>query len=83
MARSNGICECKSRKWNLKKLIEDDWNLDNLVTFEEVIKENYNDTLIQDIWKLEQIVDNNCKSLTIAPSEGFWPLGLFRDKHSK
>ncbi len=34
-------------------------------------------------WKLEQIVDNNYKSLTIAPSEDFWPLGLFRDKHSK
>jgi hypothetical protein len=49
LARSNGICECKSTKRNLKKLIEDDWNLDNLITFEEVIKENYNNTLIQDI----------------------------------
>jgi hypothetical protein len=45
--------------------------LGNLDTFEEVIKENYSDTLIQDILKLEQIVDNNCKSLTIAPREGF------------
>jgi hypothetical protein len=66
-----------------KKKIEDDLNLDNLNTFEEVIKENYNDTLILDILKPEQIVDNNCKSLTIALGEGFQPLRLFHDKHSK
>jgi hypothetical protein len=45
--------------------------LDNLDTFKEVIKENYNDRLIQNILKPKQIVDNNCKSLTIALSEGF------------
>ncbi len=57
--------------------------MDNLDTFEEVIKESYNDKLIQNILELKQIVDNNYKSLTIAPSEGFRPLGLFCDKHSK
>jgi hypothetical protein len=28
-------------------------------------------------------VDDNSKSLSLAPREGFWPLGIFCDKHSK
>jgi hypothetical protein len=39
--------------------------------------------LIQDILKHEQIIDGNCKSLTIACGKGFQPLGLFSDKHFK
>jgi len=32
---------------------------------------------------LEKIVDDDPKTLTIAPREGFWPLGLFHDPYSE
>jgi hypothetical protein len=49
----------------------------------KIIEKNYSDALIQDILKLEQIIDGNCKSLMIAHGKGFQLLGLFRDKHFK
>jgi hypothetical protein len=39
--------------------------------------------LVQNILSLEHVIDNNDKSLIIAHGEGFQPLGLFRDAHSK
>jgi hypothetical protein len=66
-----------------KKEFQNDYNFNNSNKFEEVIKKIYSDTLIQDILKPEQIIDGNCKSLTIAHGEDFQPLGLFCDKHFK
>jgi hypothetical protein len=60
---------------------EDNSNFNNLDAFEEIIEKNYGEKLIQDILNHEQIIDDNCKSLVIAPREGFQPLGLFCDKH--
>jgi hypothetical protein len=36
---------------------------------------------VQNILSLENIIDNNDKSLIIAHGEGFQPLGLFCDAH--
>ncbi len=38
---------------------------------------------MQNILNLEHVIDDNDKSLTIAPRKGFQPLGLFHDAHSK
>jgi len=38
---------------------------------------------VQNIWNVEQIVDDNDKSITIAPREGFQLLGLFHAIHSE
>jgi hypothetical protein len=32
---------------------------------------------------LEKIIDDDPKTLTIVPREGFWPLGLFHDPYSE
>jgi hypothetical protein len=37
--------------------------------------------LIYNLLDVEYNIDNNNKSLTIAPSEGFWFLGLFQDTY--
>jgi hypothetical protein len=66
-----------------KKEFQNDYNFNNSNKFEEVIEFFYSATLIQDILKLEQIIDGNCKSSTIAHGKGFQPLGLFRSKHFK
>jgi hypothetical protein len=38
---------------------------------------------VGNILTFEHIIDDNQDSTTIALGEGFWPLGLFRDIHSK
>ncbi len=38
---------------------------------------------MQNILNVEQIVDDNGQSITIAPGKGFQPFGLFHDVHSK
>ncbi len=38
---------------------------------------------MQNIWSVEQVVDDIDKSITIALGEGFQPLRLFHDVHSK
>ncbi len=58
---------------------ENDINEENLDKFEKMLKENNANILIHNLLDVEQIVDSNNKSLTIAPSEGFSPLGLFQD----
>ncbi len=64
-----------------KKEFQNDYNFNNSNFFEKVIEKNDSDTLIQDILKPEQIIDGNCKSLTIAHGKGFQSFGLFCDKH--
>jgi hypothetical protein len=51
--------------------------------FEEVVDEDYIDTLVQIFLGLEHVIDNNDKSLSIALGKGFQPLGLICDTHSK
>jgi hypothetical protein len=43
-------------------------------------KDNTN-TLIHNLLYAKQIINDNNKSLTIAPSEGFQLLGLFQDTY--
>jgi hypothetical protein len=50
-------------------------------TFEEIVDENYTNTLVQTILSLEQVIDNNEKSLTMVFGKGFQPLKLFYDAH--
>ncbi len=66
-----------------KHEFEQDFDIDNLNTSEKIIEGSFGNTLIQNILDLEQIVDDNSKSLSLAPGEGFWPLGIICDKHSK
>jgi hypothetical protein len=42
-----------------------------LETFEKLVEGNFRDALIQNIIDFEQIVDDNSKSLSLAPREGF------------
>jgi hypothetical protein len=51
--------------------------------FEEVVNENCTNTLVENILNLEHVIDDNDKSLTIAPGEGFQLFGLFRHAHSE
>jgi hypothetical protein len=39
--------------------------------------------LVQNILNIEQIIDDDLKTLTIVPKKGFWPLGLYYDLYSK
>jgi hypothetical protein len=36
---------------------------------------------VQNILSHEHVIDNNEKSLTITPGEGYQPFGLFHDAH--
>jgi hypothetical protein len=68
----------------LQKLeLEQDFDIDNLNTFEEIIEDNFRDTLVQNILGPQQIVDNNSKSLILALGKGFQPFGIFCDKYLK
>ncbi len=49
--------------------------------FEEIVDEDYTNTLVQNILSLEHVIDNNDKSITITPIEGFQPLQLFHNAH--
>jgi hypothetical protein len=49
--------------------------------FEEIVEENYGDTMVQNILFPKQIIDNKSKSITIVLGESFRFLGLFHDKH--
>jgi hypothetical protein len=66
-----------------KNVIVENIQAKNLDTFKEICDEDCIDTLMQNILNVEQVVDDNDKSITIAPREGFQPLGLFHDVHSK
>jgi hypothetical protein len=56
----------------LQKLeLEQDFDINNLNTFEEIIEDNFGYTLVQNILGLEQIVDDNSKSLMFALGKGF------------
>jgi hypothetical protein len=59
---------------------EQNFELDNL---NKHIEENFKETLVQNILNLEQIIDDDSKTLIIVPREGFQPLGLFCDPYSK
>jgi hypothetical protein len=50
--------------------------------FKEILEKNNTNTLIHNLLDVEQFVNDNNKSLTITPSEGFQPLGLFQDTYS-
>jgi hypothetical protein len=66
-----------------KKHIENDVNEENYDKFEKILEEDNTNTFIHNFLDVEHIVDNNIKSLTIAPNEGFQPLRLFQDTYSK
>ncbi len=55
----------------------------NLNTFEGLVDEDWTNKLVQNILNLEHVINNNDKSMTIVPREGFQPFGLFHDAHSK
>jgi hypothetical protein len=57
------------------------YNVNNLDMFEELVEENYGDTMVQNILDLEQIIDRKSKSIIIVPRESFRLFGLFHDKH--
>ncbi len=54
-----------------KHELQQDFDIDNLNTSEKIIEGMFGDTLIQNISDLEKIVDNNSKSLSLVPREGF------------
>ncbi len=62
-----------------KNVIAKSIQIMNLNTFEEICDEDCIDTLVQNILNVEQVVDDNDKSIIIAPREGFQPFGLFHD----
>jgi hypothetical protein len=45
------------------------------------LEENYENTFLQNIMNLKQIVDDNSKSLPIALGEGFYSFRLFCDAY--
>jgi len=52
--------------------------------FEQILKEDPTYILMQNIWNLEQIIDDDNQSITIVPGrKGFQKLGLFCDINSK
>ncbi len=54
-----------------------------IIELEKKIDEDCTNTLVQNILNLEHVIDNNDKSIIIVLEEGFQPLGLFCDAHSK
>jgi hypothetical protein len=64
-----------------KNIIDENIQAKNLDTF--ICHEDCIDTLMQNILNVEQVVDDNDKSITIALGKGFQPLGLFHDVHSE
>ncbi len=82
MARFSGISKYKLNYRVIKK-IDENFEIKNLNTFEEVVDEDWTNTLVQNILNLEHVINNNDKSITIIPREGFQPFGLFHDAHSK
>ncbi len=46
---------------------EQTFDLHNLEKFEEIIEKNHGKTLVQNIMSLEYIIDDDPKTLTIAP----------------
>jgi hypothetical protein len=54
-----------------QNIIENDINEENSDKFEKMLEEKNTNTLLHNLLDVEQIVDNNNKSLTIAPSEVF------------
>jgi hypothetical protein len=54
-----------------------------IIELEIFFDEDCTNTLVQNILNLQHVIDNNDKSITIVLEEGFQPLGLFRDAHSK
>jgi len=65
----------------LEHTIDANLELNKPDTFEEIVDENYINTLLQNILSLEHVIDNNDKSLTIAFGKGSQPFGLFHDAH--
>jgi hypothetical protein len=51
--------------------------------FKEILQEDNTNILIHNLLDVEQFVNDNNKSLTITPSEGFRLLGLFQDTYSE
>ncbi len=51
----------------------------NLDTFKKICDENCTYTLMQNILNVEQVIDDNDKSIRITLEEAFQPLGLFHD----
>jgi hypothetical protein len=54
-----------------KKIEKNDDGLQISGKSEKIIEENYGNTLVKNILNPKQIIDDNTKSLTIAPKKGF------------
>ncbi len=71
-----------SEKYTIEMTYET-FDSNHFETFEEIMEKDNIDTLVGNILTFEHIIDDNQDSISIVLGEGFSPLGLFRDIHSK
>ncbi len=71
-----------SEKYTIKMIYET-FDFNHFETFEEIMEKYNIDTLVENILNSEHIIDDNQNLITIVLGEGFQPLGLFCDIHSK
>jgi hypothetical protein len=71
-----------SEKYTIEMTYET-FDSNHFETFEKIMEKDNIDILMENILNSKHIIDDNQNSITIALGEGFSPLGLFRDIHSK
>jgi len=54
---------------NYPKKFEQEFNVNNLDIFEEIVEENYGNKMVQNIIDLVEITNDESKSITIVPRE--------------
>ncbi len=81
MARFSGINKYNETTKLEEHTIDGNLEIKKLDMFEEVVDEDYTNTLVQNILSLEHVIDYNEKLLIIVLRKGFQPLGLFHDAH--
>jgi len=67
----------------MTKMIYETFDFSHFEKFEKNMKKDNINTLVENILNSEHIIDDNQDSITIVLGEGFQPLGLFCDIHSK
>jgi hypothetical protein len=81
LARFSGISKYNETTKLEEHTIDANLEIKKLGMFEEVVDEDYTNTLVQNILSLEHVIDYNEKLLIIALRKGSQPLGLFHDAH--
>ncbi len=71
-----------SEKYTIEMMYET-FDSNNFETFEEIMEKDNINTLVENILNSKHKIDDNQDLITIALGEGFQPLGLFCDIHSK